>query len=367
MADECSRNFEYFYGIESDSYNFLMVPKLLLQDPYYQKLNDAAKILYAVLLERMSLSRKNNWVDDENRVYIMYSNKSICENMGWSNDKTCGRLKELERFGLIEREKKGQGKCSTIYVKDFLHVVNEPSNTDKIAEVGKSDFKNSENQISENPEGRIQEIGKADTNNTNIIYTELSETELSKTDTTTTKKEKEDVVVDEKTRLLFNPLKEKLSDKDVLTLSNLANGNEELIKGAIDLVVNYRKHIPNLVGLMRDYIEKGGYSTVSYQPTKKKNVNTTNCAPASDGAYCWSFVNWNLDQSEDKNEYALAVEKFLGVPFSDEMRDYLNVYNTAQAKFRELEEMGYKYDSGRWTTPEGKKVKANCINDLLIA
>ncbi len=364
MAIENQRNFEYFYGIESDSYNFLMVPKLLLQDPYYQKLNDAAKILYAVLLERMSLSRKNNWVDDENRVYIMYSNKSICENMGWSNDKTCGRLKELERFGLIEREKKGQGKCSTIYVKDFLHVVNEPSNTDKIAEVGKSDFKNSENQISENPEGRIQEIGKADTNNTNIIYTELSETELSKTDTTTTKKEKEEVVVDEKTRLLFGPLKEKLSDKEILTVYTAAKGNEELIKGAVNKVINYRSDIESLVGLMLDYIKKGGYPTIPYQPNKKKQVNNVK---SSDPNECWSFLNWEVPHENDsKEEYTLAAEKYQGKPFPDEIRnDFKKVCYEFKARFKELEDKGYFYDGRYWTCPDGKIIKVENMTELI--
>ena len=367
MSGENQRNFEYFYGIESESFNFLQVPKILLQDPYYKKLNDSAILLYAILLNLISLSRKNGWIDENNRIYVEYSTKKIREDWGWSNDKVVGRLNELEQFGLIERKKRGQGKCSIIYVKDFLHVINESSNDYEYTEIGKSEFKNSEKQNSEIPKNRIQEFGKAESNNTNIYNTNSIETDLNENDiTTTTKNEKEDVVVDEKTRLLFEPLKEKLSDKDILTLSNLANGNEELIKGAIDLVVNYRKPIPSLVGLMRDYIEKGGYSTVSYQPTKKKNVNTTNQAPASDKTYCWSFVNWNLDQSNDKNEYMLAVEKFLGLPFSNETRKYLDVYTTAQAKFRELEEMGYTYDSGKWATPEGKKVKANCINDLLI-
>lgn len=366
MSGEKQRDFEYFYGIESESFNFLQVPKILLQDPYYKKLNDSAILLYAILLNLISLSRENGWIDENNRIYIKYSVKSICEDWGWCNDKAVGRLKELEQFGLIERIKKGQGKCSIIYVKDFLHVTNNPLNSDKYTEFGKADSKNSEKQNSEIPKNRIQKFGKAESNNTNIYNTNSIETDLNENDITTTmEKEKEDVVVDEKTRLLFDPLKEKLSDKDILTLSNLANGNDELIKGAIKLIVNYRKPIPNLVGLMRDYIEKGGYSSVSYQPTKKKNVDTTNRAPSSDETYCWSFVNWNLDQSNDKNEYMLAAEKFLGLPFSNETRKYLDIYTTVQAKFRELEEMGYKYDSGRWTTPEGKKVKANCINDLL--
>ena len=170
MTIENQRNFEYFYGIESEEFNFYQVPKVLLQDPYYKELKDSTKLLYSVFLNRMSLSRKNNWVDEENKVYIIYSIKEICEDMGCCKETAIDRTKELEKYGLIEIIKKGQGKCNLIYVKDFLHVTNSASNADEYTEVGKSEFKKSGKQNSRSQESRIHKVGESDTINNNITH-----------------------------------------------------------------------------------------------------------------------------------------------------------------------------------------------------
>ena len=111
--------FDYFYTEQSENYTFYRIPKVLFTDDIFKDLTTDAKVLYGLLLDRISLSRENGWIDDAGRVYIYYTIKGVKKSMRCANTKACGLLKELNEFGLIERKKQGQGKPSIIYVKDF--------------------------------------------------------------------------------------------------------------------------------------------------------------------------------------------------------------------------------------------------------
>ena len=67
---EQNGDFKYFTGQETMQFAFIPVPMALLSDPRYEKLSSDAKLLYALLLNRMNLSRKNGWFDEEKRVFI---------------------------------------------------------------------------------------------------------------------------------------------------------------------------------------------------------------------------------------------------------------------------------------------------------
>lgn len=82
--------------------------------------SDGAKLLYTILLDRMSLSALNDWRDMEGEVYIYYSNKELCEALNWSHDKVTKKLKELESMRLIRRRKQKMGQPDAIYVLPFL-------------------------------------------------------------------------------------------------------------------------------------------------------------------------------------------------------------------------------------------------------
>ena len=66
-------NFDYYYGIEAEQFSFYRVPRLLIKDERFKGLSSDAKLLYGLMLDRMSLSMKNGWLDDENRAYIIYT------------------------------------------------------------------------------------------------------------------------------------------------------------------------------------------------------------------------------------------------------------------------------------------------------
>ena len=64
---------DYYYGIEAEQFSFYRVPRLLIKDERFKKLSSDAKLLYGLMLDRMSLSIKNEWFDEDNRAYIIYT------------------------------------------------------------------------------------------------------------------------------------------------------------------------------------------------------------------------------------------------------------------------------------------------------
>ncbi|MCR4813435.1 MAG: replication initiator protein A [Lachnospiraceae bacterium] len=195
MAEGILKQFDYYYGAESDSFNFIQVPKFLFTDPYFQTMKSDSKILYSFMLDRMSLSRKNEWFDEKRRVYIIYTMEEIMESVGCGHTKCVDLLKELTNFGLIERVKRGLGKPDIIYVKDFLHAIEEPLNTDKYTDFRKTevktsasntDFRKTELKTSVNrnsglPENGTQDIRKSEASNTDLNNTNNIKTDMSYT------------------------------------------------------------------------------------------------------------------------------------------------------------------------------------------
>lgn len=181
--------FDYYYGVEAEQFTFVRVPKVLFTDKeHFGGLSNEAKLLYGLLLERMSLSRKNNWIDKHNRVYIIFLPvEEIEESLDVGHEKALNLLKELDDqsgIGLVKKKCRGLGLPSILYVKNFI--VKGEQNTDRVPtsrstenefqEFGKTDFKKSENQTSENPKNRLLEVRKSDSNNIDINNTDMSYT-----------------------------------------------------------------------------------------------------------------------------------------------------------------------------------------------
>ena len=155
--------FDYFYEEQSESYSFYRIPKMLFTEEIFEALSTDAKVLYGLLLDRISLSRENGWLDDAGRVYVYYTIKSVKKSMRCANTKACGLLRELDEFGLIERKKQGLGKPTIIYVKDFTRF--------RKAELLGSDKQNSV----------ILNTGTLDKRKSESNKTEKNKTESSKT------------------------------------------------------------------------------------------------------------------------------------------------------------------------------------------
>lgn len=157
--------YDYFYGAESEQFSFYRIPKVLFTEERFKNISAEAKVLYGLLLDRMSLSAKNGWQDKENRVYIIFTIEDIMEAMGCADQKAGKLLYELEsKCRLIERKRQGLGKPNLIYVKNFV----TPA---------ESRFLNRENHDSGEVKITDQEPLKSRSNNTEYNNTEFSDTD----------------------------------------------------------------------------------------------------------------------------------------------------------------------------------------------
>ena len=164
--------FDYYRGMEAEQYSFYRVPKILFTAECFKELSCEARVLYGLLLDRMSLSMKNHWLDEEERVYIIFTVEEIAELLNCGTQIAVKLLKELDSekgIGLIEKKRLGLGRPNVIYVKNFLVQKNDEENGDMpdlqncenhnsgvvkttIQECPKSQFKNDENHNSEDGE-----------------------------------------------------------------------------------------------------------------------------------------------------------------------------------------------------------------------
>ena len=164
---------DYFYGQAGELFSFFRIPKALFQEQRFQDLSTDAKTLYGILLDRMSLSVRNEWFDKKGRVFIIFTIEDVKRTLRCADNKATRLLRELEEFGLIERKRRGQGKPCLVYVKNFS------------AESSKESVKNRDNDDScgskiacQDPvksRGIKKKENKTEMNNTNLILSDESE------------------------------------------------------------------------------------------------------------------------------------------------------------------------------------------------
>ena len=113
--------YDYFYGAEAEQFSFYRIPKVLFTEEHFRSVSAEAKVLYGLLLDRMSLSCKNGWLDKEGRVYIIFTIEEVMTALSCADQKAGKLLHELEsKCRLIERKRQGLGKPNLIYVKNFV-------------------------------------------------------------------------------------------------------------------------------------------------------------------------------------------------------------------------------------------------------
>jgi hypothetical protein len=119
----------YYQGKEADMFTFYRIPKLLFTSECFSSISCEAKVLYGIMLDRMSLSIKNGWIDELDRPYIYFSLNDAIEYLKCGKNKAVKCMKELEAetgIGLIEKHKRGVGKTDIIYVKCFMVIEDAP-------------------------------------------------------------------------------------------------------------------------------------------------------------------------------------------------------------------------------------------------
>ena len=191
-------SFDYFRGCESEQFAFYRIPKVLFTNDHFKGLSSDAKVLYGFMLDRMALSVKNRWIDEQDRVYIISTLEEVMEYMNCGKDKGVKILAELDSekgIGLIERVKRGLGKPAIIYVKSFLirdHLPCEGAEKEidlldagdkrEVYENRRAEFGKTEVKTSEKPKSGVLENRSADFGISDAIKTDYNNTDLSDTD-----------------------------------------------------------------------------------------------------------------------------------------------------------------------------------------
>ncbi len=166
--------YDYFYGDSAEQFSFYRIPKVLFTEARFSAIAVEAKVLYGLLLDRMSLSLRNGWLDEMGRVYIVYTVEEMKSALGCAAQKTAKLLAELEdRAGLIERKRQGLGRPNIIYVKNFI--------PDKESKIKKYENQNSGTMKIETLDFRFSKGNKTDKSKTDLSDTDIHPVPSSET------------------------------------------------------------------------------------------------------------------------------------------------------------------------------------------
>lgn len=108
---------DLYHSSEDNSHRFYKIPKELCNNRCYRvNLTSDAKLIYAMLLDRMELSRKNGWVNERREIYLLFTKESVSNILGISETTVYKSFKQLELYGLIHQKRQGLNKPNMIYI-----------------------------------------------------------------------------------------------------------------------------------------------------------------------------------------------------------------------------------------------------------
>ena len=177
-------NFEKYNLSQVKTERFYQLPKYLFEDIYFKKMSAEAKIMYALLKDRFELSIQNEWVDKNNNIYFIFSNKHLCEYLGYAEQKIIKLKKELIKFNLLTQERVGLNKPNRLY----LLKPNYDIKASRTKELPNSQFQNNEFGSSRTVNFSGQELPNSQSNDTDYNDTDYIKTESNDTDDLNDKK-----------------------------------------------------------------------------------------------------------------------------------------------------------------------------------
>jgi hypothetical protein len=263
----------YFYQQEADLFTFYRIPKELVTNKKYKHISSDAKLLYGLLLDRNSLSTKNNWIDDKGRVFLYYSRELIIEELNISENTVTKLFKQLKEIDIIDEIRQGLGMPNKIYVKKFICID------------GSQNRKTCGSESAEKKEQKSQNLRAS---YTDISYTDLNDTKISSTthvpDIKIGNKKQNHVVVETFSDNIIS-LKSKITNTISATISTsqvdklVSECGEEQINKVLENWDSIKKttNIKNVQGyfikLVREYIEP---VTNKADATAKQQYNFNN-------------------------------------------------------------------------------------------
>lgn len=239
---------DYFYGDEAEQFTYFRIPRLLITSPRFKGLSTEAKLLYGMMLDRMGLSTKNGWYEEDGRVFIYYTVDEICADMNCCRVKAVNLLAELDDnkgIGLLSKKRQGQGKPTKIYVKRFTtrEVPSMPASGPSAASSGQDlqaeTAQKFEKQTSRSTENVLQEVNEANFKKYKKCTSESIKTvlpEVQKSDVSYNNINNPDIIYPESVNPSIQPSTESPAPARVEPADGLTDGRavRERIKKQID-------------------------------------------------------------------------------------------------------------------------------------
>ncbi len=303
--------FKYFTGNEADQFTFYRIPKLLFTNKYFSGLSTDAKVLYGLMLDRIGLSVKNGWMDEQNIAYIYFSVEDTMEFLNCKKNKAISTIAELDvkdGIGLIEKKRQGQGKPTRIYVKSFY--IQEDKAEISGSEVEKTNFKRFEKSTSKGLENKPQEVGKINPNKNNNNNTDFNDNKSNLISSEEMEKKRDSVMSEYsgysklvRENIGYDSLIERhpfevdiIREIYELILETVISRNEEIViakdRYPLELVrsrflkLNY-DHIEYVLGCLKD-------NTTKVRNIKKYMLTVLFNAPTTIGSYYQQAVNYDM-------------------------------------------------------------------------
>ena len=103
---------------------FYQLPQWLF-DPEYKDMSLRAKVVYALIFDRRSLSLENNWYDKNGDVYMYFTNQQMMEKLNCSEKTIISSKKELEKYGLIREVRQGVNRPNRLYINGTVKITGQ--------------------------------------------------------------------------------------------------------------------------------------------------------------------------------------------------------------------------------------------------
>lgn len=150
---------------------YYQIPQELFENSLYKdKLNSDSKILYAFIIDRLTLSQKNNWIDSENNIYLIFTRQEVQDKLGLSEKTVIKAFKQLAETKLIFEKRQGLGKPNLIYVGKIQH--------EEIIEQENLQLQNCKNYSSRDVKSIVQELENLQGINPNNIKPNIINTDI---------------------------------------------------------------------------------------------------------------------------------------------------------------------------------------------
>lgn len=243
-------NFNYLSASGIDKFTFYRMPKILFVDDYFSAISCEAKVLYGLLLDRATLSKSNNWIDELGRVYVFFKQTEAMEMLNIKKNKVIAIFKELEDIGLLIRKKQGQGKPTRLYVLDFSsHTDEENSKTNEV--VSDDEEQTSDENIKKEVK-RLEKQTSKGLKNKPLSSNYINKTEMNKT---------ESIYLSSNANQPTSKNNENINDRLIDRYNNAVNKVKKQIEYGY-LIENYEKStIDLIVSLIADvYVDDSSIS-----------------------------------------------------------------------------------------------------------